>query len=111
MPLIKIISTGGTIANTGHGLISIDEVLKDIPQAQAMADFEVIEATRVRSGPMRLAQWLDIARAGKCRGGRSASRRHHRHPRNLYHRGDGLLSSSRRAHRETSGRRRLAAQA
>jgi L-asparaginase len=62
MPLIKIISTGGTIANTGHGLISIDEVLKDIPQARAMADFEVSEATRVRSGALRLAHWHDIAR-------------------------------------------------
>jgi hypothetical protein len=41
MPLIKIIATGGTIANTSHGLIGIDEVLKDIPRACAMADFEV----------------------------------------------------------------------
>jgi L-asparaginase len=63
MPLIKIIATGGTIANTSHGLIGFDEVLKDIPQARAMADFEVIEATRVRSGSIRLTHWLDIARA------------------------------------------------
>jgi L-asparaginase len=63
MPLIKIIATGGTIANTSHGLIPFDEVLKDIPQAKAMADFEVVEATRVRSGQLRLAQWFDIARA------------------------------------------------
>ena len=60
---MKIIATGGTIANTSHGLISIDEVLKDIPRARAMADSEVIEATRVRSGQMRLAQWFDVARA------------------------------------------------
>jgi hypothetical protein len=53
MPLIRIISTGGTIANTGRGLISIDEVLKDIPQARALADFEVTEATRVRSGALQ----------------------------------------------------------
>ena len=66
MPLIKIISTGGTIANTGHGLIGIDEVLKDIPQARAMADFAIIEATRVRSGQMRLAQWFDVARAASA---------------------------------------------
>ncbi|HVR17139.1 MAG TPA: asparaginase, partial [Candidatus Limnocylindrales bacterium] len=66
MPLIKIISTGGTIANTSQGLISIDEVLKDIPQARAMADFEIIEATRVRSGQMRLAQWFDVARAASA---------------------------------------------
>ncbi|MSP40227.1 MAG: asparaginase [Deltaproteobacteria bacterium] len=63
MPLIKIISTGGTIANTGHGLIAIDDVLKDIPKAKAMAEFEIFEATRVRSGQMRLAQWLDVGRA------------------------------------------------
>jgi len=66
MPLIKIISTGGTIANTGHGLIGIDEVLKDIPQARAMADFEIIEAARVRIGQMRLAQWFDVARAASA---------------------------------------------
>ena len=66
MPLIKIISTGGTIANTGQGLIGIDEVIKDIPQARAMADFEVVEATRVRSGQMRLAQWFDVARAASA---------------------------------------------
>jgi len=66
MPLIKIISTGGTIANTGHGLIAIDDVLKDIPRAKAMADFEIFEATRVRSGQMRLAQWLEVARAASA---------------------------------------------
>jgi L-asparaginase len=66
MPLIKIISTGGTIANTGQGLIGIDEVLKDIPQARAMADFEIIEATRVRSGQIRLAQWFEVARAARA---------------------------------------------
>ena len=62
MPLIRIISTGGTIANTGRGLISIDEVLKDIPQARALADFEVIEATRVRSGALQLPHWYDLVR-------------------------------------------------
>jgi L-asparaginase len=66
MPLIKIIATGGTIANTSRGLIGIDEVLKDIPQARAMADFEVVEATRVRSGSLRLAHWLDVAKAASA---------------------------------------------
>jgi L-asparaginase len=66
MPLIKIIATGGTIANTGRGLIGIDEVLKDIPQTKAMADFEVVEATRVRSGQLRLNHWLDVGRAASA---------------------------------------------
>ena len=62
MSLIKLVSTGGTIANTSQDLIAINEVLKDIPEAGKMADFEITEATRVRSGSMRLGQWLDIAR-------------------------------------------------
>jgi L-asparaginase len=66
MPLIKIIATGGTIANTSRGLISIDDVVRDIPRAREMAEFEVTEATRVRSGSMRLAQWLDVARAASA---------------------------------------------
>src|SRR5262245_37749426 len=63
VPLIKVIATGGTIANTGQGLIGIDDVLRDIPQARELADFEVVEATRVRSGSIRLQHWLDVARA------------------------------------------------
>ena len=63
MPLIKIISTGGTIANTSSGLIAADDLLKDVPQARAMADFEIAEAVRLRSGSMRLSQWLEIGRA------------------------------------------------
>ena len=63
MPLIKIIATGGTIANTSHGLIGFDEVLRDLPQARAMANFEVVEAARVRSGSLRLEHWLDVAGA------------------------------------------------
>jgi L-asparaginase len=63
MAVIKIIATGGTIANTGHGLIGIDEVLKDIPKAKVLSDFEIVEATRVRSGALRLSHWFDIGRA------------------------------------------------
>lgn len=62
MPLIKIIATGGTIVNTDRGLISVAELLKDIPQAQELADFELAEAVRVRSGSIQLNHWLDIAR-------------------------------------------------
>ncbi len=105
MALIKIISTGGTIANTGHGLIAIDDVLRDIPRAKAMAEFEIFEATRVRSGQMRLAQWLDVARGG------SARRRNHRHPWNFHNRRDRLLPTPVRTHGKAAGGRRLATQA
>ena len=65
MPLIKIVSTGGTIANTSGGLIGLDDVLKTIPQAAKFAEIEVDEEIRVRSAQMRLPQWLAIARAVK----------------------------------------------
>lgn len=65
MPLIKIIATGGTIANTSRGLIGIDEVLKDIPRAREMSDFEQVEVARVRAGSLQLSHWLDVARAAK----------------------------------------------
>lgn len=65
MPLIKIVSTGGTIANTSGGLIDINDVLRDVPQAGEIADLEITEATRVRSASMRLPQWLEIAHAVK----------------------------------------------
>lgn len=63
MPLIKIISTGGTIANTSGGLIGMEEVLKDIPRTKSLADFEISEVIRVRSGSLQLKHWLDIASA------------------------------------------------
>lgn len=66
MPLIKIVSTGGTIANTSDGLIGLDDVLKAVPQAAGYAEIEIDEEIRVRSAQMRLPQWLDIARAVKA---------------------------------------------
>lgn len=63
MALIKIVATGGTIANTSDGLIGIDRVLAKIPGARDLAEFEVVEPARVRSGSLRLGHWLDIARA------------------------------------------------
>ncbi|MGH7826159.1 MAG: asparaginase [Candidatus Binatia bacterium] len=63
MSLIKIVATGGTIANTSDGLIGIDQVLQNIPRAAAMADFDIVDVIRLRSGSLRLSHWLDIGRA------------------------------------------------
>ena len=63
MPRIKIISTGGTIVNTTKGLIGVEELLKDIPQAREWAEFDIDEVTRIRGGSIRLDQWMEIARS------------------------------------------------
>ena len=63
VPSIRIVATGGTIANTGAGLIGLDDVLGDVPQARDLAEIDVVEATRVRSASMRPEHWFDIGRA------------------------------------------------
>jgi L-asparaginase len=60
---IKLVATGGTIANTERGLISMEEVLESIPQVRALADFEVAEVCRVRGGSLGPDDWLAITRS------------------------------------------------
>jgi L-asparaginase type II len=69
-PLIKIIATGGTIANTTNGRIPFDQVLADIrrqfPSSQKVLDsvtLQVVEVTRVGSESLSGADYLSIARA------------------------------------------------
>ncbi len=62
LPLVKIIATGGTIANTAQGRLSVDEVLKDIPEIRDIANIEIRDYIRVGSSEITLQNWLDIAR-------------------------------------------------
>src|SRR5262249_32260068 len=69
-PLIKIIATGGTIANTDGGRIPFDQVLSDIrrqfPASAKVLDgvrLEIVEVTRVGSEMLTGADFLSIARA------------------------------------------------
>jgi L-asparaginase len=68
-PLIQIIATGGTIANTLDGRIPIQQVIADIrenfPETHKLldsVDFEVIDLIRVGSGQLTGKNFLDIAR-------------------------------------------------
>ncbi len=70
-PLIKVITTGGTIANTAGGIrLSFDEVLSDIrrqfPASQKVLDsvtLQIVEVTRVGSEALTGDDFLSIARA------------------------------------------------
>ena len=53
MPLIKIVSSGGTIVNTRQGLTGVEKLLTDIPEARTLADFDITDPVRVRSGSLR----------------------------------------------------------
>jgi len=68
-PLIKIVATGGTIANTLAGRIPIQQTIADIrknfPETLKLLDsvkLEVIDLIRVGSGSFTSKEFLDIAR-------------------------------------------------
>src|SRR5499433_1930684 len=62
LPLIKVVATGGTIANTPSGRLHAGEVADAIPQLKKVARLEVEEVMRVGSSAITLAQWLTLAR-------------------------------------------------
>lgn len=63
MPLIKIVATGGTVANTVTGRIGVDDLLRDIPEVQKIADLEITDVLRLASWQFTPSEWLKIARA------------------------------------------------
>lgn len=62
LPLIKVVATGGTIANTPSGRLHAGEVAEAIPALKEVARLEVEELMRVGSSAITLAQWLTLAR-------------------------------------------------
>src|ERR671931_2649493 len=62
LPLIKVVATGGTIANTPSGRLHAGEVAEAIPQLKKLARLEVEEVMRVGSSSITLEQWLTLAR-------------------------------------------------
>ena len=62
LPLVKIVATGGTIANTPSGRLSATEVLEAIPDLKKVARLEVEEVIRVGSSSISIANWLTLSR-------------------------------------------------
>src|ERR1043166_7235318 len=62
LPLVKVVATGGTIANTPSGRLHAGEVAEAIPELKKVARLEVEELMRVGSSAITLAQWLTLAR-------------------------------------------------
>lgn len=86
LPLVKVVATGGTIANTPSGRLHAGEVAEAIPELKKVARLEVEELMRVGSSAITLANWLTLAkrtaRRTSCRssGSRRATRRAARGP-------------------------------
>jgi L-asparaginase len=62
LPLVKIVATGGTIANTPSGRLHAGEVAEAIPQLKSVARLEVEELMRVGSSAITLANWLTLSK-------------------------------------------------
>lgn len=63
MSLVKIVATGGTVANTVSGRLSVDELLRDIPEAKEIADLEISDVLRLASRTFTPSEWLKIGYA------------------------------------------------
>ena len=62
LPLVKVVATGGTIANTPSGRLNAAEVADAIPALKKVARLEVEEVIRVGSSSITLENWLTLAR-------------------------------------------------
>ncbi|MCZ6878023.1 MAG: asparaginase [Acidobacteria bacterium] len=63
LPLVKIVATGGTIANTADGRVSARDVIRDIPAISRYARVEVLDYVRIGSSSMNPKVWIGLANA------------------------------------------------
>jgi L-asparaginase len=62
LPLVVVLATGGTIANTPSGRLHAGEVVDAIPALRDVARLEVEELIRVASSALGIEHWLSLAR-------------------------------------------------
>lgn len=62
LPLVKVLATGGTIANTPSGRVHIREVAGSIPELNSVARLEIEELFRVGGSEITPDRWLIIAK-------------------------------------------------
>ncbi len=60
-PQIRIIATGGTIANSPDGRMAVESVLEQIPAISDIADIAIHDYVRIGSSEMSVQNWIDIA--------------------------------------------------
>ena len=61
-PLVKVLATGGTIANTPGGRVSGEAFVQAIPEIKKYARLEVVDMMRVGSASIAPVHWLELAR-------------------------------------------------
>jgi L-asparaginase len=59
---VRLVATGGTIANRPGGRLSADELVAQVPQIGAHAQVDTEQFANTSSGELTLDQWLALAR-------------------------------------------------
>ena len=62
-PVVKIVATGGTIANTPDGRISVEQIITELPEVNSIADLRVEDVTRLGSSQLTFQELIDTAKA------------------------------------------------
>ena len=62
-PVVKILATGGTIANTPDGRIAVEAILEALPEVEEIADLRVEDITRVGSSTLSWQEFIDTGKA------------------------------------------------
>jgi L-asparaginase len=62
LPRVRLIATGGTIANRDGARLTAEELVKSIPGVERYARPEFEQFANLPSGALSLDQWLDLAR-------------------------------------------------
>jgi L-asparaginase len=62
LPRVRLIATGGTIANHDGARLTAEELVKSIPGVERYARPEFEQFANLPSGALSLDQWLDLAR-------------------------------------------------
>ena len=62
LPKVLLMGTGGTISNRVGGRLTVDELIKSIPNLERLVRAEGEQFANVSSGEITLDQWLDLSR-------------------------------------------------
>ena len=62
LPKVVLFGTGGTISNRAGGRMTVDELIKSIPNLDRFVRAEGEQVLNVASGQITMDQWLDLSR-------------------------------------------------
>jgi L-asparaginase len=62
LPTVYLFATGGTISNRSGGRLTVDELIKSIPDLDKRVRGDGEQFANVSSGQITMDQWLDLAR-------------------------------------------------